>query len=62
MENENKIYCKFRYKCGICGAEHDSILERAKCEIACARKGKTHRLRCRVSVGFDALLCRKFTF
>lgn len=45
MENENNIYCKFRYKCGICGAEHESVLERAKCEIACAEKAEAEAKR-----------------
>lgn len=40
MENENNIYCKFRYKCGICGAEYSSVLDRATCEIACAEKAE----------------------
>lgn len=38
MEDKKNIYCKFRYKCGICGKEHESVLERAKCEIACTEK------------------------
>lgn len=38
MENKNNIYCKLKYKCGICGTEHNSVLERAKCEITCAEK------------------------
>lgn len=32
------VNCKFTYKCGICGAEYDDVLSRAKCEIACAEK------------------------
>ena len=41
MDNqENNIYCKFTYKCGICGAEYSSVLDRAKCEIACAEKAE----------------------
>lgn len=40
MENQNDIYCKFRYKCGICGTEHKHVLDRAKCEIACAEKAE----------------------
>ena len=37
---DNNIYCKFRYKCGICGTEYASIPERAKCEIACTEKAE----------------------
>lgn len=37
MEEKN-IYCKFTYKCGICGAEYNNILDRAKCEIACTER------------------------
>lgn len=28
------------YKCGICGTEHDTIFDRAKCEMACFEKQK----------------------
>lgn len=35
---ENNIYCKFRYKCGICGAEYSSVPDRANCEIECTKK------------------------
>lgn len=35
---ENKMYCKPIYKCGICGKEHDDILDRAKCEMQCVKK------------------------
>jgi hypothetical protein len=38
MEDNNNIYCKFRYKCGICGKEYNNVLERAQCEIACTEK------------------------
>ena len=38
MENENNIYCKFTYKCGICGKEYDKVLDRARCEIDCTKK------------------------
>jgi len=41
MENENNIYCKFTYKCGICGKEHQNVLDRAKCEIACTKKAES---------------------
>jgi hypothetical protein len=40
MEENNNVYCKFIYKCGICGTEHSSILDRAKCEIACVEKAE----------------------
>ena len=35
---DNKMYCKPIYKCGICGKEYPSIAERMKCEQACLRK------------------------
>ena len=38
--NENNVYCKFTYKCGICGKEYPNVLERAQCEIACAAKAE----------------------
>ena len=38
MENENNIYCKFTYKCGICGKEHDTVYDRMNCEMECVRK------------------------
>lgn len=37
MEKKD-IYCKFSYKCGVCGNEFDNVLERAKCEIACTER------------------------
>ena len=39
MEKKN-INCKFTYKCGICGKEYNNVLDRAKCEIACAEKAE----------------------
>ena len=39
MEKKN-INCKFTYKCGICGKEYSNVLDRAKCEIACAEKAE----------------------
>lgn len=39
MEEKN-IYCKFTYKCGICGKEYNNVLDRAKCEIACAERAE----------------------
>lgn len=38
MENNNKMYCKPAYRCGICGAEYDTVAERMKCEQACIKK------------------------
>lgn len=38
MENNNKMYCKPAYRCGICGAEYATVAERMKCEQACLRK------------------------
>jgi hypothetical protein len=40
MEENNNIYCKLRYKCGVCGTEHSSVLDRAKCELACTKKAE----------------------
>lgn len=40
MEEKKTINCKFTYKCGICGEEYGSVLERANCEISCAKKVK----------------------
>lgn len=31
---------KETYKCSICGKEHDNVLDRAKCELACFEKQK----------------------
>lgn len=39
MEEKN-IYCKFTYKCGVCGKEYNNVLERAQCEIACTEKAE----------------------
>lgn len=39
-KNENNVYCKFTYKCGVCGKEHPNVLDRAKCEIACTEKAE----------------------
>lgn len=39
MEEKN-VYCKFTYKCGICGKEYNNVLDRAKCEIACVEKAE----------------------
>lgn len=40
MEDKNNVYCKFTYKCGVCGKEHPNVLDRAKCEIACTEKAE----------------------
>ena len=40
MEEKKNVHCKFTYKCGICGQEYNNILDRAKCEIACAEKAE----------------------
>ncbi len=36
--DKKDIKCRFTYKCGICGNEYDSVLTRAQCELACAKK------------------------
>ena len=38
MEEKKNIYCKFTYKCGICGKEHSSVYDRMNCEMACVKK------------------------
>ena len=35
---DNKMYCKPIYKCGICGKEYPSIAERMKCEQSCLKQ------------------------
>ena len=41
MKNEqNRIYNKPTYKCGICGSEHESIQQRVSCEMTCLKKQK----------------------
>ena len=35
---ENQIYANPKYKCAICGAIHDEIADRVKCESACLKK------------------------
>lgn len=38
MTNENRMYNKPMYKCGICGKVYDTIAERMKCERTCLDK------------------------
>lgn len=38
MTNENKMYNKPMYKCGICDKVYNSIAERMRCEQACLAK------------------------
>ena len=38
MENNNKMYYKPTYKCGICGKEYATIAERMQCEQTCLCK------------------------
>ena len=35
---DNKMYYKPVYKCGICGKEYSSIAERMKCEATCLKQ------------------------
>ena len=35
---DNRVYATPKYKCAICGAIHDSVQERMKCEMACWKK------------------------
>ena len=37
---DNKTSCKPSYRCGICNKEHDTIVARAKCEMACAERAE----------------------
>ena len=38
MNEENKFCARLAYKCGICGTEFESVLDRAKCEIECSKR------------------------
>ena len=35
---ENNMFIKPIYKCGVCGIEHESIVARANCELACTKR------------------------
>lgn len=37
-QNENKWCARLAYKCGICGKEHESVKDRAECELKCFKK------------------------
>lgn len=34
----NDVLIKPIYKCGVCGTEHESIVARANCELACVKR------------------------
>ena len=36
--NDNNVYAKPKYKCGVCDTVYDSIAERMKCEQECLHK------------------------
>lgn len=36
--NENKMYAKQAFKCGICGKEYFNVQDRANCELNCYKK------------------------
>ena len=38
MKDENKMYTKPQYKCGICGKIYESIQDRTNCEQSCLKK------------------------
>lgn len=38
MNNENKMYTKQVFKCGICGKEYFNVQDRANCELNCYKK------------------------
>jgi hypothetical protein len=35
---ENNMFIKPIYKCGVCGNEHESVVSRANCELACSKR------------------------
>lgn len=42
---KNKWCARLAYKCGVCGKEHESIKDRAECELKCLqRKEQEERL------------------
>ena len=41
--SDSKMCGKAMYKCGICGTVHDTIADRAKCEMACLEKQEEAR-------------------
>ena len=45
MEDKMNVKCKFTYKCGICGSEHNNVLDRARCELACAERAEAEAKR-----------------
>jgi hypothetical protein len=36
-KNENKVYTKPQYKCGICGRAYNEVQERMNCEMKCVK-------------------------
>ena len=38
MNENNAMYCKPIYKCGICSKEYSTIAERSNCEQTCLKK------------------------
>lgn len=38
MNNENIMYTKQAFKCGICGKEYECAIDRARCELNCYQK------------------------
>lgn len=35
---ESKMYNKHIFKCSICNKEYENVMDRANCELACAKK------------------------
>lgn len=38
IDEDDKMYYRPAYKCGICGKEHSSVQERMNCEMKCIKK------------------------
>lgn len=38
--DDNKIYAKTMYKCGVCGNTYEELEDRVACESACLKKKK----------------------
>ena len=41
--NPSGIYAGPKYECGVCGTIHDTIEDRAKCEMTCLKKQEEER-------------------
>ena len=43
--DDNKIYAKTMYKCGVCGNTYEELEDRVACESACLKKKKAEAAR-----------------